>query len=213
MNHFYYGWPVRLYLALLIATIQVWAQRAPLFKDEILPVFEKNCVACHGLKQKMAGLDLSSFNGMMTGSASGPVIAPGKPERSLLWKLVENGQMPQGGKLTDGDKQLLRTYIEQGRFPTVAPESEAEARKRDESKITQKDREWWSFQKPVKPTIPNAAGRHQAESEIDKFILARLDRERLANAAGSGPCDADPQGFSRPYGVASDPRRSAGIRK
>jgi hypothetical protein len=32
--------------------------------------------------------------------------------------------MPQGGKLTEGEKQLVRTYIEQGRFPTAAPEIE-----------------------------------------------------------------------------------------
>src|SRR5207253_7181940 len=126
------------------------AQRAPLFKSEILPILEKNCVSCHGDKAKMAGLDLSTFTGMMTGSSSGPVIAPGKPERSLMWKLIENGQMPQGGKLTTAEKQSIRAYIEQGRFP-VAAETEAAMLARDAAKITQKDREWWSFRKPVKP--------------------------------------------------------------
>lgn len=175
MNLFSYGWHSKLAFALLISSIPVTAQRAPSFKDEILPVLEKSCVGCHGLKQKMAGLDLSSFGGMMTGSSSGPVIAPGKPERSLLWKLIENGQMPQGGKLTDGEKQLVRTYIEQGRFPTAAAESEADMRRRDESKITQKDREWWSFKKPVKPAIPKVAAQGQAKSQIDNFILAHLE--------------------------------------
>ena len=60
----------------------------------------------------MAGLDLSTFAGVMEGSASGPVIAPGKPERSLMWKLIENDTMPQGGKLSDADKQLIKSYIE-----------------------------------------------------------------------------------------------------
>ena len=161
--------------AVLGAAVPVSAQRAPLFASEILPVLEKNCVACHGSKQKMGGLDLSSFNGMMSGSSSGPVIAPGKPERSLLWKLIESGQMPQGGKLTEAEKQLIRTYIEQGRFPTAAPETEAELQKKDESRITAKDREWWSFQKPVKPSVPSVASKDQAASEIDRFILARLE--------------------------------------
>src|SRR6185436_20498612 len=80
--------------------VPAFAQRDPLFKTEILPVLEKNCVGCHGPQQKMAKLDLSSFTGMMEGSSSGPVIAPGKPERSLLWKLIENDTMPQGGKLS-----------------------------------------------------------------------------------------------------------------
>ena len=33
------------------------AQRDPLFKTEILPVLEKNCVGCHGPERKMAKLD------------------------------------------------------------------------------------------------------------------------------------------------------------
>src|ERR1700745_3145050 len=111
---------VRFFVAGIAMAIPAIAQRAPLFKSEIMPVLEKNCVACHGDKQKMAGLDLSSFSGMMTGSSSGPGIAPGKPERSMLWKMVENDQMPQGGKLTAGEKQLIRSYIELGRFPAAS---------------------------------------------------------------------------------------------
>ena len=65
----------------------------------------------------MAKLDLSTFTGLMDGSASGPVIAPGKPERSLLWKLIETDKMPLGGKLTAAEKQLIKSYIEYGRFP------------------------------------------------------------------------------------------------
>jgi mono/diheme cytochrome c family protein len=170
-------------VSLLIAGLVMPAmgQRAPLFKSEIQPVLDKNCVGCHGqLQQKMAGLDLSSFAGMMAGSSSGPVIAPGKPERSLLWKMIESGQMPQGGKLSEADKQLIHAYIEQGRFPTQAPESEAELLQKDLARIKQKDREWWSFVKPVKPAIPNVANKSELSqgkipSEIDAFIQSRLE--------------------------------------
>ena len=158
-------------LALTVTVPPVVAQRAPLFKSEILPVLEKNCVSCHSARQKMAGLDLSSFAGMMAGSSSGPVIAPGKPERSLLWKLIETGQMPQGGKLGVADKQLIQAYIAQGRFPVAEPESEAELRAKDLRRITQKDRDWWAFRKPVKPA--NAKGDDVA-SNVDSFIQSRL---------------------------------------
>jgi cytochrome c553 len=157
------------------AAAPLLAQRAPLFKSEILPVFEKNCVSCHGPKQKMAGLDLSSFTGMMNGSSSGPVIAPGKPDHSLLWKMVESGQMPQGGKLMPGDKQLLRTYIEQGRFPTAqVAETDPDLRKKDEARITAEQRNWWSFRTPVKPPVPPVANKDQVSNPIDAFVLARL---------------------------------------
>src|SRR3954454_17008266 len=101
---------LRASLAVAAIATPAFAQRDPLFKTEILPVLEKNCVACHGPAQKMAKLDLSSFTGMMEGSSSGPVIAPGKPERSLMWKLIEGDQMPQGPKkLTVAEKQLIKS--------------------------------------------------------------------------------------------------------
>jgi cytochrome c553 len=149
------------------------AQRAPLFKSEILPILEKRCVGCHGSQQKMASLDLSSFAGMMNGSASGPVIAPGKPERSLLWKLIESGQMPQGGKMSEAEKQTVHAYIEQGRFPVAEPETEADLRKKDAARISAKDRAWWSFQPPVKPAVPNVSAA--SRTAIDNFILAKLE--------------------------------------
>src|SRR5262252_7087646 len=111
--------------------IPAFAQRDPLFKTEILPVLEKNCVGCHGPQQKMAKLDLSTFTGMMEGSSSGPVIAPGKPERSLMWKMIESDQMPQGGRLTVAEKQLIKSYIQYGRFPQATAETEAAARARE----------------------------------------------------------------------------------
>ena len=103
----------------LLIPIAATAQRTPLFKSEILPVLEKNCVGCHGESRRWPSLDLSTFTGLMDGGASGPVIAPGKPERSLLWKMIETDKMPVGGKLSDAEKQLLKTYIEQGRFPSM----------------------------------------------------------------------------------------------
>ena len=119
---------IRFVLILLPAS--VLAQRAPLFKSEILPVLQKNCVSCHGPERKMASLDLSTFSGLMNGGSSGPAIAPGKPDRSLLWKLIELDKMPVGGKLSEADKQLLKAYIETGRFPSIeAAELEREARK------------------------------------------------------------------------------------
>ena len=84
-------------LALASVALPSLAQRAPLFKDEVLPVLEKSCTKCHRPDQKMGGLDLSTFSGLMAGGASGPAIAPGKPNRSLLWIMIESGKMRLGG--------------------------------------------------------------------------------------------------------------------
>ena len=153
-------------LWLIFGVVSLCAQRAPLFKDEILPVFEKSCTKCHGAQQKMGGLDLSTFTGLMKGGASGPAIAPGKPGRSLLWVMIESDKMPMGGALTAAQKQLIRTYIEQGRFP--AGESDAERAKKEAARITPEARQWWSFVKPVKP-----AGARS----IDGLIAAKLNEK------------------------------------
>src|ERR1051326_6713616 len=163
-------------IAVFALALPASAQRDPLFKTEILPVLEKNCVQCHGEKQKMAKLDLSSFNGMMEGSSSGPVIAPGKPERSLLWKMIENDQMPVGGKLTTAEKQLIKSYIQYGRFPQATAESEAAIRAKEAAKIKQEDRNWWSFRKPVKAAVPAVKDQAQVKTPIDAFVVAELER-------------------------------------
>src|SRR5215813_1295930 len=162
-------------VGLLILSIPAIAQRDPLFKTEILPVLEKNCVSCHGPNQKMARLDLSSFAGMMEGSSSGPVIAPGKPERSLMWKMIESDQMPQGGRLSNADKQLIKSYIQYGRFPQSTAEAEAAALARDEARITDKERSWWSFKTPVKAPVPAVKSQNQVRTPIDAFVLAQLE--------------------------------------
>ncbi|HEU0120224.1 MAG TPA: DUF1549 domain-containing protein, partial [Bryobacteraceae bacterium] len=155
----------------LLVALPAAGQRAPLFKDEILPVLEKNCTKCHSPQQAMGGLDLTTFAGMMKGGSSGPVIAPGKPSRSLLWIMIESNKMPMGGALSTAQKQLIQAYIEQGRFP--AAESDVERAAKEAARITEADRKWWSFQVPVKPPVP--AVRSSVHTPIDSFVLAKLE--------------------------------------
>jgi cytochrome c553 len=164
-------------LGLASVTIPASAQRAPLFKSEVQPVLEKNCAGCHNPQQKMGKLDLSSFAGVMAGGGSGPVIAPGKPDRSLLYKLIDNGEMPMGGKLSDADKQLIKAYIEHGRFPAAEAAAEAAQLEREKAIVTPEARQWWSFRKPMKHAAPTVSNRGQAKTEIDKFVLAKLEEK------------------------------------
>src|SRR2546425_8793296 len=166
---------LRLTIAVAAATVPATAQRAPLFKSEILPVLEKNCVSCHGDQKKMAGLDLSTFTGMMTGGSSGPVIAPGKPERSLLWKMIETDKMPVGGKLTAAEKQALKAYIEQGRFPVE--EVNAAKQAREAAKITPGARNWWAFRKPVKSAAPAVKNKDQRQRR-STLLFSKLEENR-----------------------------------
>src|SRR5664279_3057347 len=56
------------------------------FKEDVLPIFQVYCVACHhapdGEGYTASGLDLTCYQGVMTGTKYGTMIVPGDPEYS-----------------------------------------------------------------------------------------------------------------------------------
>ncbi|MEZ5351522.1 MAG: PSD1 and planctomycete cytochrome C domain-containing protein [Bryobacteraceae bacterium] len=141
----------------------------------MLPILNKKCNQCHSPEKKMGGLDLSTFAGLMAGGGSGPALAPGKPANSLMWIMIESGKMPMGGTLTKAQKQTLHAYIEQGRFPKGAIDSQQA--EREARLITPEARKWWSFQTPVEPALPQPADTGKVRTPIDRFILAKLEEK------------------------------------
>ncbi len=94
------------------------------FETDILPIFQANCLQCHGEKARMKELNLGTFDGVSKGSESGPVLTPGKPEESRLYQLVRDGKMPFGGKkLPERDIAGIRAWIEAG-APAASPHAE-----------------------------------------------------------------------------------------
>ena len=87
--------------------------RAPGFEADVLPILQTHCTRCHGDKPRKAGLNLSSQEGALQGSESGPVIVPGKVEESLLWKMLREGKMPPGkiAHLSDAETATIRRWI------------------------------------------------------------------------------------------------------
>ena len=85
---------------------------SPLFDADVLPIFQAHCTRCHGDKSRKAGLDLSSQEGAFGGSESGPVIAPGSVDESLLWKMLREGKMPPGknAHLNDTQTATIRAH-------------------------------------------------------------------------------------------------------
>jgi mono/diheme cytochrome c family protein len=51
------------------------------FKNDILPIFQDKCEACHG---SLGGWDASSYANVMTPGNTGPAVNPGDPDTSLL---------------------------------------------------------------------------------------------------------------------------------
>jgi mono/diheme cytochrome c family protein len=150
------------------------------FESKVRPVLAKNCYACH-TDSRMGGLRLDSAESVAKGGKSGPVIVPGKPDESLLVQAVrrthERIQMPPSGKLPDSDIAAIVEWVKTGAvWPAgAAPTVKAEA-------ITAEQRAFWSFQPVRKPGPPNLKDTRWAHSDIDRFVLAKLEAQGLRPA-------------------------------
>jgi uncharacterized membrane protein/mono/diheme cytochrome c family protein len=108
-----------------------WGAQAPaadsFYAKHIDPIFDANCVACHGEGKVKGGLRLDSYQALMKGGQDGPVIVAGQPGQSLLLRRVtlppDHKQfMPAEGKppLRAEEIAWIGAWIQQGASPTAA---------------------------------------------------------------------------------------------
>lgn len=157
------------------------AKGLELFEKEIRPVLLDKCVGCHGPDKQKGGLRLDSRHGWMTGGDTGPAIVPGDPEKSILFKAVEyegrDFKMPPKGKLP---KKSIRAFAEWIRLGASDPrEAVAEAAKKPMSPTVEEGRSFWSFQPVRKPTVPKPRDDKWSATDIDRYILSRLEEAGL----------------------------------
>ena len=91
------------------------------FSEDVTPILEGKCVICHGGPDengaitKEMELDLTSYDALMVGSEFGPIVEPGNAEDSVLWMMIEVGDMPQEGEpLTTEELEVIKTWIAEG---------------------------------------------------------------------------------------------------
>jgi len=139
------------------------------FKRQIRPLISNHCVACHGPdeKERKADLRLDTFEGASADLGGYAALVPGKPDESelLLRILSEDDEevMPppkKGKRFTPEQADLIRRWIAQGG----------------------KYEKHWSYNPPVKSEVPFVAENAGAVNEIDRFLLARLEKEGLQPA-------------------------------
>ena len=159
-----------------------FADQREQFESKVRPILAKNCFACHR-QSAMGGLRLDSREAVLKGGNSGPAIVPGKPQDSLLMKVVDHTherlKMPPTGKMAAEEIATLKDWIAEGAFwPTEAPVQPTA--KAAEYVITPEQRAFWSFQPVKRPAIPQV--NSAASTAIDKLIVARLESEGLKPA-------------------------------
>jgi len=130
------------------------------FNKDIRPILSDHCFTCHGpdATHRQMGLRFDTPDG------PGWVIVPRHPEQSEIIRRItatDGDQMPPktSGKkpITAHEAELIRQWIAQG--AQYQP--------------------FWSFIPPTRPALPAVKNEAWSRNAIDRFILARLEREGL----------------------------------
>ncbi len=89
-------------------------------------IFTADCIRCHGRDKQKAHLRLDSYAWLRRGSRGHPVVIPGNPNRSRLYRMItlprwNHHHMPPRSRrqLTAGQIQLIRWWIEKGASGTA----------------------------------------------------------------------------------------------
>ena len=106
-------------------------------------MLKAHCFQCHGEGETLkGGVDLRLRRLMLTNTASGAILVPGKPHASLLWKMVASGEMPKGEKkLSREELAKIERWIKKG-----ASTLRAEPVEVPRFVITEEERAFWAFQ-------------------------------------------------------------------
>src|SRR5437867_900127 len=101
-------------------------QKAPAQStSDVLALFSRRCVECHGPSKQSATLRLDSLDAVFRGGRSGPPVLAGKSEESLLYQRVQKGaekRMPlKKDPLTDSELDLIRRWIDSGAKAEASP--------------------------------------------------------------------------------------------
>ncbi|MEO8075153.1 MAG: DUF1553 domain-containing protein [Acidobacteriota bacterium] len=140
------------------------AQTPPIsFNREILPILSNNCFACHGPDEKKRETKFH-FDTREGALVKKGVIEPGHADDSLLIEKItdpnpkERMAPPESGHtLTAKQIDQLRRWIDEGaKWDTH-----------------------WAYVPPVRTNPPDVSQTAWVRNPIDRYILARLDREGL----------------------------------
>ena len=133
------------------------------FSRDIRPVFNQNCVSCHGgVRQKNNVSFIFREEALGVGLSGHRTIVPGDPDGSELMKRVlshdPEGHMPyHGPALSEKQISLLRQWIKEGA----------------------KFDNYWAFEAPRPQPLPAVHEAGWVRQPMDRFVLAQLEKEGL----------------------------------
>lgn len=138
------------------------------YDRDIRPILSENCFSCHGFDDKKREADLRLDTRAGAVDEGQAIIAGNASESPLVQRILSTDvdvimPPPESGKqLTDGQKELLKQWINQG----------ANYEKH------------WAFEKPSKKAPPAVAG---VNHPIDQFVHAKMAEHNLTASPLASP--------------------------
>jgi Protein of unknown function (DUF1553)/Protein of unknown function (DUF1549)/Planctomycete cytochrome C len=168
---------------ILFSVLPAFGQQSPIkdftreeinfFEEKVRPVLHASCLMCHDNEKRTSGLSLETRDATLAGGNRGPAAEPGKPDQSRLVEAVRHTgelKMPPMGKLKPEEIAALVRWVELGLPWPEARKTQAEQQARSDH---------WAFQPPKRSAEPAVKDSAWVRNPIDRFILARLEKERL----------------------------------
>jgi cytochrome c553 len=148
------------------------------FVEAVAPIIARRCQGCHGADTAEAGLRLDTRAGIAAGGRSGPVIAPGDADASLLVQAVrrveETLAMPPEDRLAADEVTALAAWIDAG---AAHPEGAIEVVVKPGIDLAAA-RRFWSLTPPARAVPPRPAAH-----PIDAFLDAEMATRGIEPAA------------------------------
>ena len=149
------------------------------FESKIRPLLIEKCGDCHGPDEQESALRVDTWAGIAEGGKGGPLVMPGKPNGSLLIVAVNyqdnDLRMPPDGRLSKQEVADLKRWIEIGAPHPDRLNSTTTIQPRRTSEIDfESAREFWSLQPVKRPTVPADDVSGRAQTDIDRFVIAKL---------------------------------------
>ncbi|MES2827454.1 MAG: DUF1549 domain-containing protein [Bacteroidota bacterium] len=142
---------------------------------EVRAILAHNCYSCHGVKKMKGGLRLDSKMMALKGGEEGPVIVPGKPEQSELYRRINlpvdhKDFMPSDAKkLSQRDIGIVKLWIAKG-----APwqDGGAKGTKTPEFRVAELA--------PRNPKMPAATGSKKLSNPVDIWVNDYFKKRKIA---------------------------------
>ena len=156
------------------------------FQRDIQPILSAHCVKCHGVEKQKGGLRLdvkaSAFKGGDSGEAG---IVPGHASQSRLFRMISSTKddermPPKDAPLEPKKIELLQRWIEAGAAWPDALSGAPVAR--TEMKVTDADRQHWSYLPLQTVTPPQAKDAGWVRTPVDHFIRHAQELKNLQPA-------------------------------